>query len=304
MHDAPTAVLTEVYTETEYIADLRRVTKGRMNEQLARMAVRDSATFPEWLKSLGVRFQPSLRGTLQLGRTNAFFLGGGKALINSEYAAAERKGVQVFYDAEVIDLEIKDDRFHSARARLGNRELSVRAKAVVLASGGFESNLEWLKEVWGNAADNFLVRGTAYNQGKILKLMLANGAQQVGDATQCHAVAIDARAPKFDGGIVTRLDCVSLGIVVNRFGARFYDEGEDFWPKRYAIWGRLVAREPGQIAYAIIDAKAVGRFMPTLFPPVEANTIRGLADLLGEGPELRRQLGDRQRLVREAGHVV
>ena len=277
MHDAPTAVLTEAYAESEYIADLQRVTKGRMNEQLARMAVRESATLPEWLKTLGVRFQPALRGTLQLGRTNAFFLGGGKALINSEYAAAERKGVQVFYDAEVIDLEIKDGQFHSARARLGNRELFVRAKAVVLASGGFESNLEWLKEAWGDAADNFIVRGTAYNQGKVLKLMLANGAQQVGDATQCHAVAIDARAPKFDGGIVTRLDCVSLGIVVNRFGARFYDEGEDFWPKRYAIWGRLVANQPDQIAYAIIDSKSVGKFMPSVFPALQATTLQGLA---------------------------
>ena len=277
MHDAPTAVLTDAYTEAEYIADLQRVTKGRMNEQLARMAVRDSATLPAWLTSIGARFQPSLRGTLQLGRTNAFFLGGGKALINSEYAAAERKGVQVFYDAEVIDLEIEDDRFRSARARIGNREVTVRAKAVVLASGGFESNLEWLKEAWGKRADNFIVRGTSYNQGKILKLMLAKGAQQVGDATQCHAVAIDARSPKFDGGIVTRLDCVPLGIVVNRFGARFYDEGEDFWPKRYAIWGRLVANQPDQIAYAIIDSKSVGRFMPSVFPALKANTLHDLA---------------------------
>ncbi len=62
---------------------------------------------------------------------------------------------------------------------------------------------------------------------------------------------IDARAPKFDGGIVTRLDCVPFSIVVNRDGERFYDEGEDFWPKRYAIWGRLVAQQPGQIAYSI-----------------------------------------------------
>jgi tricarballylate dehydrogenase len=277
MHDAPTAVLTDAYTEAEYIADLQRVTKGRMNEQLARMAVRDSATLPQWLTTMGVRFQPSLRGTLQLGRTNAFFLGGGKALINSEYAAAERKGVQVFYDAEVVDLEIEADQFHSARARIGKREVTVHAKAVVLASGGFESNLEWLKEAWGERANNFIVRGTSYNQGKILKLMLAKGAQQVGDATQCHAVAIDARSPKFDGGIVTRLDCVPLGIVVNRFGARFYDEGEDFWPKRYAIWGRLVANQPDQIAYAIIDSKSVGRFMPSVFPALKANTIHDLA---------------------------
>jgi tricarballylate dehydrogenase len=79
-------------------------------------------------------------------------------------------------------------------------------------------------------------------------------------------VAIDARAPLYDGGICTRIDCVSLGVVVNRDAERFYDEGEDFWPKRYAIWGRLVAQQPGQIAYSIIDAKAMGRFMPPVFP--------------------------------------
>ena len=77
---------------------------------------------------------------------------------------------------------------------------------------------------------------------------------------------MDARAPKFDGGIVTRLDSVPFGIAVNREGERFYDEGEDFWPKRYAIWGGLIARQPDQIAYSIIDAKAMGRFMPSVFP--------------------------------------
>ena len=281
MHDAPTSVLTEAYSESEYMADLQRVTKGRMDEKLARMAVRDSATLPEWLSTLGVRFQPSLRGTLQLGRTNAFFLGGGKALINSEYAAAELRGIDILYDAEVFDLKITDGRFESAQARVGVEQITVRSRAVVLASGGFESNLEWLKEAWGDAAENFIIRGTAYNLGVVLKLMIAQGAQQVGDATQCHAVAIDARAPKFDGGIVTRLDCVSLGIVVNKFAERFYDVGEDFWPKRYAIWGRLVASQPDQIAYCIIDGKSVGRFMPSVFPPHRANTIGELATLIG-----------------------
>jgi tricarballylate dehydrogenase len=280
MHDAPTAVLTDAYTEEEYFADLLRVTKGRTDQKLARIAVRDSATLPAWLASLGVRFQPSLRGTLQLGRTNAFFLGGGKALLNSEYAAAGRLGVEVIYDADVFDLEIHHGKFQAARARVGARQIRVLAKVVVLASGGFESNLEWLKEAWGPAADNFIVRGTGYNKGTILKMMLDRGAQQVGDVTQCHAVAIDARSPKFDGGIVTRLDCVSLGIVVNKSAQRFYDEGEDFWPKRYAIWGRLVAKQPDQIAYVIIDSKSVGRFIPSVFPALQADSIRDLASLL------------------------
>jgi tricarballylate dehydrogenase len=285
VHDAPTSVLTEAYTEDEYLSDLLRVTNGRTDKGLARMAVRASAELPGWLMTLGVKFQPCLTGALQVSRTNAFFLGGGKALINREYAAAQRRGVGVIYDADVFDLDVKDGCFRLARARVAEREISVRADTLVLAAGGFESNLEWLREAWGPAADNFIIRGTPHNDGRILKMMLKHGAQEVGDATQCHAVAIDARAPKFDGGIVTRLDCVSLGVVVNRFAQRFYDEGEDFWPKRYAIWGRMVAQQPDQIAYSIIDSKMIGRFMPSVYPPVRADSIRELARLLELPPD-------------------
>jgi tricarballylate dehydrogenase len=280
MHDAPTEILTDAYTEEEYVGDLIRVTNGRTDEALARLVVRASANLPDWLRRVGVRFQPPLRGTLHLGRTNAFFLGGGKALVNSQYAAAQRHGIQVFYDADVVSLDLRDGCFRSASALIGGHPTTIRARAVVLAAGGFESNLEWLKEAWGEAANNFLVRGTPYNTGTILRLMLDAGAKSVGDPTQCHAVAIDARAPKFDGGIVSRLDCVSLGIVVNKHGERFYDEGEDFWPKRYAIWGRLVAQQDDQIAYSIIDSKAIGRFMPSVFPPLKADSICGLARML------------------------
>jgi len=97
-------------------------------------------------------------------------------------------------------------------------------------------------------------------------------------------VAVDARAPKFDGGIVTRLDCVPFGIVVNKHTKRFYDEGEDFWPKRYAIWGRLVARQPDQIAYSIIDSKSIDLFMPSVYSPIKADSIIGLATQLKLDP--------------------
>jgi len=70
---------------------------------------------------------------------------------------------------------------------------------------------------------------------------------------------------------------VPFAAVVNQNGARFYDEGEDVWPKRYAIWGRLVAAQPAQVAYAIIDAKAIDLFMPSVFAPVESDSVEGLA---------------------------
>jgi tricarballylate dehydrogenase len=115
----------------------------------------------------------------------------------------------------------------------------------------------------------------------ILKDLMDQGADMIGDPTQAHMVAIDARAPLYDGGICTRVDCVSLGIMVNRDAQRFYDEGEDFWPKRYAIWGRLVAQQRGQMGHCIIDAKAVGRFMPPVFKGAKADTLEDLAKQLG-----------------------
>src|SRR5262249_18915466 len=157
-----------------------------------------------------------------LGRTNAFFLGGGRAMLNALYRTAEELGVDVLYDAPVTALDIQDGMFLSASVQAEGQMHVVRARTLVAASGGFEANIDWLKEYWGDAAENFLIRGTPYNRGAVLKMLLDAGVHEVGDPTQCHAVAIDARAPKYDGGIITRLDCVVFGIVVNKNAVRFY----------------------------------------------------------------------------------
>ncbi|MET0537778.1 MAG: FAD-dependent tricarballylate dehydrogenase TcuA [Xanthobacteraceae bacterium] len=288
-HDSATEILTGPYTEEEFWEDLLRVTGGHTDEQLARMMIRESKEMLTWIAEQGVRFQPSLGGTLSLGRTNSFFLGGGRSMLNALYLTAERLEIEFEYEAEVVDLDIEDGTCRSATVVRAPARECVRARALIAACGGFEANIDWLKQSWGAAADNFLIRGTPYNRGTVLKLLLEKGVAPVGDPTQCHAVAIDARAPKFDGGIITRLDCVIFGIVVNRNAQRFYDEGEDIWPKRYAIWGRLVAGQPDQIAYIVFDAKSLGLFMPSLYPPFEAASIRELAHRLELNPDALEQ---------------
>ncbi|NJM44350.1 MAG: FAD-dependent tricarballylate dehydrogenase TcuA [Brachymonas sp.] len=288
MHDAPQDVLTEAYPEEEFWQDLLKVTGGQTTEHMARRAIRESSSCRDWMRKHGVRFQPSLSGTLHLSRTNAFFMGGGKALVNAYYLSAEKLGVQIRYEAPVQHIETQDGKFIAAHLKSGER---IAAKSCVLACGGFESNREWLREAWGQntwgewPTDNFAIRGTRFNMGVVLKDLMEQGADLIGDPTQAHMVAIDARAPLYDGGICTRVDCVSLGIMVNKDAQRFYDEGEDFWPKRYAIWGRLVAQQPSQLAHCIIDAKAVGRFMPPVFKGAKADTLQELARQLGLNEE-------------------
>jgi tricarballylate dehydrogenase len=292
MHDQPNEVLTDAYKEDEYWDDLLRVTGGQTDENLARMTIRASSNVFGFMKQAGVRFQPSLTGTLNLGRTNAFFLGGGKALVNAYYLTAEKLGIEILYDTEVISMNMEDGSVRSIDITYKGFPETIHARCVVASSGGFQANLDWMREYWGDAVDNFVIRGTPYNRGRVLKNLLSQGVATVGDPTQCHAVALDARAPKFDGGITTRLDSVPYSIVVNRNGDRFYDEGEDVWPKRYAIWGRLIAQQPGQIAYSICDAKAFTLFMPSVFPAIKADTLEDLASKMKLDPTKVRETID------------
>jgi tricarballylate dehydrogenase len=279
--DGSAPIMSGVYDPDEFYDDLQRVTGGQTDEKLARLTIERSSELLPWLGEQGVKFGPPLGGTLSLGRTNAFFLGGGRGELNSLYRKAEKLGVELLYDAPVVELTIEDGFFTSLTAKIKGELHQIKGRSLVAAAGGFEANIEWLKRYWGPAADNFLIRGTPYNRGDVLRMLLEKGVMATGDPTQCHAVAIDARAPRFDGGIATRLDSIIFGIVVNRNAERFYDEGEDLWPKRYAIWGRLIAQQPDQIAYSIIDAKSINLFMPSIFPPVSAYTIAELADKLG-----------------------
>ncbi len=281
MHRGPLGPLTDSYGEDEYLADLLKVTDGKTDQTLARLAIQTSEECLPWMEEHGVRFQPSLSGTLSLARTNAFFMGGGKSLVNAYYRTAAGLGVDVLYEANVTHLELVEDRVDWVDYTHQEATHRVSPKAVVIASGGFQADIDWLTRAWGPSAKNFLIRGTPYNRGVVLADLLEQGVQSVGDPTQCHAVAIDGRAPKFDGGIVTRLDCVPFSIVVNKNAERFYDEGEDVWPKRYAIWGRLVANQPDQVGYVIIDATSLDLFMPSVFPPTKADSIEALAGKMG-----------------------
>ncbi len=284
-HSAADKYFSGPYSEEEFWEDLVSVTGGPENPDLARLVIRESKKLPQRISSYGVHWQQPLAGTLHLGRTNRWFLGGGKTFLNSYYRAAASLGIEVRYNSEVEDLLIEDDRFDQLAVLNGDSREFISARAVVIASGGYESNINWLKKHWGDAADNFVVRGTPNNDGGMLANLFEKGAKSIGDPKGFHAIAVDARAPKYDGGIVTRLDSIPFGIVVNRHGYRFYDEGQDFWPKRYAIWGGLIAGQPDQIAFSILDSKTIDRFLPPVFPPFSADSIAGLALTLKLNPE-------------------
>lgn len=281
-HDAADECCSGPYSEEAYLQDLVR--QGTpFNMDLARYTIHESKKLPRWMSEHGVFWQAQLSGTLHQGHTNRWFLGGGKAMLNCYYGTAKRMGVETRYEAYVEDLIIENDRFEAAVLKSesnGNTPELIRGRSVIVASGGFEANLDWLKEYWGSAADNFIVRGTPFNDGAMLKVLLQKGVKSVGDPKQFHAITVDARSPKYDGGIAIRLDAVPFGVVVNQQGCRFHDEGSEVWPIAYARWGGLIAAQSDQIAYAIVDSKTIDRFLPPLYSPYKANSLEDLAGII------------------------
>jgi tricarballylate dehydrogenase len=268
------------YLKDELLHDLVAVSGQFENPDITELVVNRSENITDWMADKGIIFKKEIRGTLNLSRTNAFFMGGGKVLIDTYYESLKKFNVKIAYDTEVIGVSTNNDVISSVTTNNKGQVKNISADKYIFASGGFEADKLWLKELWGDQAKNIKVRGSKYNTGKPLKALLSAGAQVCGEERSGHMVAVDDRSPEFDAGIVSRIDAIPWGIVVNKHGSRFYDEGEDIWPKRYAIWGRLVAEQEDQIAYVIVDRKAQGRYMPTAYPPIIANSIEELSSKL------------------------
>jgi tricarballylate dehydrogenase len=283
MHDAATWYVPDSYGEDAFLTDLRRVTHGAFDETLARILIRGSAGIAPWLQHNGVQLQDPTTGVMPYSKRTAFFLGGGKAAINALYATAIRIGVTISYDSEAVALRFGDDCCEADVLHEGTRE-SVTTKAIVVCTGGHQADRNWLRENFGDVADGLVNRGSPYVNGRLLRLLFDAGARPVGDPAQCHLVAVDARGPDCDGGIVTRITGIPYGIVVDRNAKRFHDEGEDARKTHYARWGTRIAQCPGQTAALVLDADGLARATPTALPPIRAATIAELATQLDLDP--------------------
>lgn len=275
----PDAHGSGTYLFDDFLRDLSNAGEGPINERLATMTVAESESLPTWMGEHGVRWRPAHERARHHGRATRLLPGGGKALINTYHSTLATMGVTVLYGALVEELTIQGDTCTGVVLTVEDRGYQVGATAVVCASSGLEANLDWLGEHWGDAATNYVIRGCEYNDGTVLNALVAHGASTVGDEKNVHAVPVDARSPRFDGGIATRLDAIPFGILVDREGRRFSDEGE-ILPHRYATWGRRIADQPGQVAYAIWDAKVNSLFRPPMYGPFEAHNLAALARTL------------------------
>ena len=255
------------YTTDQFFDDIARLTQYRADPDMVEILVKRSLDTLLWMRSKGVRFVPMYgRQAFKVDGRFTFWgglavetWGGGPGLVEMLFAAVEKHKIDVRYETSAVSLLHDDDGVNGVRARRKGGTLEVRARAVVLASGGFEANAEWRTRYLGPGWDLAKVRGSRFNTGDGIRMALAAGASPCGNWSGCHAVGWERNAPEFGDlavGDAFQKHSYPLGIMVNARGERFLDEGADFRNYTYAKYGRVILEQPGQFAWQVFDAKA------------------------------------------------
>lgn len=250
MHPQATRIVPGFYSEEEFIGELEKTSNRTCDAVLTRILVQKSCGLPEWLAEQGVAFQTE---QIPFSRKTAFFLGGGRAAVNSLYQRAASIGIHITYNHLV-----------------SNIFLQKVTKSTIICCGGNQACFP----------PEIINRGTPFARGEVLESLLDQGAQEIGIKEAGHIVAVDARSPEHDGGIVTRIDGMEHGIVVDRTGLRFQDETAYLKPTRYSLWGRSILKLPGKYAVLILDREGIRKAPVFAFPPIQSSSIEELAKKL------------------------
>ena len=283
------------YSEDQFFDDMFRVTRYRTDPDLCEVLVRQSFSTIKWMREKGVRFVPiygrqafKVDGKFKFwGGLTVETVGGGPGLVEMLTTAAKKNGVEIIFQARALKLLHDGIKIEGVTIRHDGELKDIKAKAVVLAAGGFQANAEMRTRYLGPGWDLAKVRGTPYNTGDGIRMALEIGASTAGNWSGSHAVGWELNAPEFGDlavGDSFQKHSYPWGLIVNAKGQRFVDEGADFRNYTYAKYGRQILAQPGHFAWQIFDRKVAhllrDEYHIRQVTKVTADTLEGLAGQL------------------------
>ena len=292
-----------------------KYTHYRVDGDLVQTYFAKSADTIEWLEDMGVEFAGAFKdftesaATWHIVKPENGVIGPRAAgpMVRIMTERAKELGTEIYLETPVKSLIMEDGKCVGVRAvDKDGEEIEARAKAVVVATGGFGTNAEMLKEEFGlklwEDFHPFNVPGTA---GEGLKMMWEVGAQKFGANIEMIFQMKDNLNHFF-------LDACfrQPAMLVNQKGVRFLDEGQ---MGNTTFTGNAINLQPGRCAYCVMDRNLIKYYAkngPDIFDIVhpaesfqmfeegvkhaketgydgyfEADTIEELAEKMGIDPE-------------------
>jgi tricarballylate dehydrogenase len=266
--------------EPSFVQDMLEATKFQGDESYFARLARDAPATVQWIAAHGVAFhQPTYY--LAKGPPRIQPVGGGAAVFRELTRAAQEHGV-VFRHACAADALVADGGAIRG-VRLSGGEV-VAADAVVLACGGFQGNRDMMREHFGPDGESIplLAPHARFNTGDGIAMARALGADAAGEWNGMHSEPVDPRSTSSAPVVLL----YPYGIVVDRSGRRFFDEGGGLVHETWEWFSRHIHfAVEGREAYAILDSRLFAiadwqRATRSEVPPFQSDSLSGLSDLI------------------------
>jgi tricarballylate dehydrogenase len=270
--------------EPTFVQDMLAATNFQGNETYFALLAKEAPATVKWLASHGIEFiQPPYY--LAKGPPRIQPVGGGPALIKELTRAAKQAGVAFFYSCVAREIVTENARIIGLAVEQDGTRRTLPADAVVLACGGFQGNSEMMRTQFGDRAESMrlISPGTRFNTGDGIEMATKIGADKSGDWNGMHCEPVDERSKNSAPVVLV----YPYGIVVDKNGRRFFDEGGGLMHETWEWLARNIHfKTPGSIAYAILDSRLFNisdyqRAIRSELPPVSADKLVELAKLIG-----------------------
>ncbi|AME28285.1 FAD-dependent oxidoreductase [Burkholderia sp. PAMC 26561] len=265
--------------------DMMAASGGRGDRSYFRKLAEQAPDTLAWAVQHGVQFK-TMDYFLKGWPTRIQPVGRGAAIVEALRESAIKKGVEFVYECRAQRLVMNSSGSVEGVETVDGRRFA--AKAVVLASGGFQGDPAMLRAHFGPLGETLrmISPGTAHDSGEGIRMGLDAGAVASGDWNGMHIEPVDPRSERPAALVIV----YPFGIVVDVEGHRFFDEGAGLVHETWEQLSRTIHFEkPQSVAWTIFDSKLheVAGYENAIrsdVPPLQSDSISGLASLAGIPP--------------------
>jgi fumarate reductase flavoprotein subunit len=218
------------YSRDEAFKNIMEYSHWRANARLVRAFVNESGETVAWLQKQGVEFIHAGINIPHAPQTYHVVKGTGEAAVKALATSAKEKGVDIRPATPVKRILREGDRIIGVVAETeAGEEIQVVARAVMVASGGYANNKEWIKKYSGFDLDvNVIPVGNVDKMGDGIRMAWEVGAAEEGMGV-LELLRIGPAGPGFEIKNPVEKVVVQPILWVNRRGERFCDEGIAFY---------------------------------------------------------------------------
>jgi fumarate reductase flavoprotein subunit len=246
------------YGRDDAFRNIMEYSHWKANARLVRAIVDRSASTIAWLRQQGVEFTGELINMPRAPQTYHVVKGTGEAVVKALVTQAKSRGVQILPETPVTGLLKEGGRINGVVVDPGGEEAQVAAGAVIIATGGYVNNKEWIKKYTGfDVGVNLFVWGNTGKMGDGIRLAWEAGAAEEG-VSGLEILRVGPVGPEFALGC-SDVEVVSLqpDLWVTVRGERFCDESVALYDTNS---GNVNARFRGDgFTFSLFDESIVDR---------------------------------------------